>query len=394
MFSGCANLTATELEVAADMAEGKALKPGLVTNEIPQDRLIFLESGSLQVQTRTEAVVRLVAGTPAARYPVPVRPEIVSLYAPEPVQILCVPESVTERAMIIPEFALPRPEMTDEEVGALKALRKYFRETRSDLPSLPDLALKIGKAIDDPVNANEDIARLIQLDPPLAARILAVVNSAAFGGVSKINSIQLATSRLGRNKVRSLVYSCLLKNTFKSSSSLLKRRMEELWQHSTHVAALCYVLARETPGVDPEQALLAGLIHDIGAVAIIGGIRNFPVLAQRKEMLDYSIDSLRVEVGMLILKRWGLAGELEGVVRNAENWMWPGSAVPSNEDVVVLAQLHAMIGTPRQVHLPRIDTVPAFAKLARGELSPTHSLGILEEADADVREIRALISGG
>ncbi len=393
-FSGCADLTATELKVAAEMAERVTLKPGLVWNDFPHEQLLFLESGSLQIQTRSEAVVRLEADTPAARYRVPVRPEVVSLYATEPVQLLCVPESVTERSTLIPEFALPRPEMNSEESVALKALRQHFRETRSDLPSLPDLALKIGRAVDDPGNANEDIARLIQLDPPLAARILAVVNSAAFGGVSKIKSIQLATSRLGRNKVRSLVYSCLLRNTFKSRSSLLKRRMRELWQHSTHVAALSYVLARETPGVDPEQALLAGLIHDIGAVAVIAGISNFPILAERKPLLDYSIDSLRVEVGMQILKRWGLAEELEVVVRNAENWMWPGCAIPSSEDVVILAQLHAMIGSARQLHLPRIDTVPAFAKLAQGELSPKLSLSILEEADADVREIHALISGG
>jgi HD-like signal output (HDOD) protein len=273
-------------------------------------------------------------------------------------------------------------------------LRDHFRRERAELPSLPDLALKIGRAIDDPNNANEDIARLIQLDPSLTARLISVVNSAAFGGFNKITSINQATARLGRTKVRSLVYSCLLKNIFKASSNLLKRRMETVWQHSVHVAALSFVRGRETSGIDSEQALLAGLVHDIGAVAAIGGISRFPVLAEREAVLDHVIETLRVEVGLQTLKHWGLHSEFADVVRDAENWHRIGWAIPQNADVVILAQLHAMVGSARRSMLPRIDAVPAFSKLARGELTPKHSLALLEEAEADVREVRALIGSG
>jgi HD-like signal output (HDOD) protein len=389
-----ANLTPSELEMAAEMAEHVTVKQGLINHELPPDHRIFLANGSLQIQTRTGWVLQLKAGTPQARYPVPSQPAVTSLYAPETARFLCLPRSVRIAPPIGTLNNNARPQLTEEEAEALEKLRMHFRKERGELPSLPDLALKIGKAIDNPDNANDDIARLIQLDPALAARILSVVNSAAFGGLHKINSIQQATARLGRNKVRSLVYSCLLKNIFKNSSRSLKKRMVDLWQHSAHIAALCFVLARETPGIDPEQALLAGLIHDIGSIAVIGGISHFPVLAGREEVLDYTIASLRVEVGVQTLKRWGLEDELEEVVRSAENWLRLGSAIPENADVVILAQLHALIGSSQQADLPRIDTTPAFSKLARGELSPRHSLGILEEAEADVREIRALISGG
>jgi HD-like signal output (HDOD) protein len=389
-----ASLTPSELEIAVDMVDLITVKPGLITDELPEDHRVFLHSGSLQIQTRTGWVLHLKAGTPAALYAVPLRPQVTSLYAPEAATFLCLPRSVDTAQVAVPANKLTRPQLTPEEAEALEKLRTHFRKERGELPSLPDLAIKIGKAIDNPDNANDDISRLIQLDPALAARMLSVVNSAAFGGLNKISSIQQATSRLGRNKVRSLVYSCLIKNIFKNSSSSLRKRMEELWQHSAHVAALSFVLARETPGIDPEQALLSGLIHDIGSVAVIGGISNFPILAGREEVLDYAIASLRVEVGVQTLKRWGLESDLEEVVRNAENWSHLGTAIPENPDVVILAQLHALIGSRHQGSLPRIDTVPAFAKLARGELTPQHSLGILEEAEADVREIRALISGG
>jgi len=389
-----AELAPTELEMALSLVDRIQVRQGLLNTELPADQRVFLETGSVQIQTHTGFVLLLKAGTSAARYPIPLKPDIASLYAPEPCSFLCVPRSADPVPQTPAKKSLARPNLTPEEARALKELRAYFRKEQCELPSLPDLALKIGKAIDNPNNANEDIARLIQLDPALTARIISVVNSAAFGGFNKIKSIHQATARLGRNKVRSLVYSCLLKSIFKINSSALKKHMEALWQHSAYVAALAFVLGRETPGIDPEQALLAGLVHDIGAVAAIGGINRFPQLAAREEVLDYTIASSRIEMGVLTLKQWGLQAELQDVVKNAENWFRMGTAIPENPDVVILAQLHALIGSRDQARLPRVDTIPAFFKLAHGELTPHHSLSILEEAEADVREVRALISAG
>ena len=84
--------------------------------------------------------------------------------------------------------------------------------------------------------------------------------------------------------------------------------METLWQHSAYVAALSFVLGRETPGIDPEQALLAGLIHDIGSVAAIGGVNRFPVLAKREEVLDYTIASSADRDGRPDTQAMGAAG--------------------------------------------------------------------------------------
>jgi HD-like signal output (HDOD) protein len=382
------------LESAASVVERKEVKQGLITDALPADQAVFLQHGKLQLQTKTGYLLHLEADTPLARFPLPHRSALVSLYASETCRFLIVPESVAPAPLDHQDHHLQRPELLPDETDAIEQLRTYFRKDHCELPSLPDLALKIGKAIDDTKNDNEDIARLIQLDPALTARIISVVNSAAFGGVQKITSTQQATARLGRRKVRSLVYSCLLKSIFKVNSPGLKQRMEDLWQHSAYVAALSFVLGRQTPGIDPEQALLAGLVHDIGAVAVIGGINRYPVLARRPEVMNYAIDSMRLEAGSLTLREWHLEDTFLEVVRNAANWQRIGSAIPDNVDVVVLARLHALIGSSDQSQLPRIDQIPAFAKLARGELTPRHSLVMLEEAEADVREVRSLIGGG
>ena len=366
------------------------VKEGLVSEDLPRDRRVFLERGSLQFQTQTGFVLALKADSPQARYPLPLKPAVISMYAAEPCTLLTVPMTAEAPAAPPPPPAAPKLDLA--EADALKQLAGNFRKQRCELPSLPDLALKIGKAIDDPHNANEDIARLIQLDPSLTARLMSIVNSPAFGGFKKISTINQATTRLGRQKVRSLVYSCLIKSIFKINSNGLTKRMEALWRRSAHVAALSFVLGRETPGVDPEQAMLAALIHDIGTVAVIGGLKHFPLLARRDEVLDYVIASLRTEAGVLSLRQWGLQDEFTDVIVNAENWRRFGTAIPDNTDVVQLSLLHASIGQPRQAALPRIDSVPAFKKLARGRLTPHHSLSILEAAEADVQEVHSLLN--
>lgn len=382
------------LDGAAGVAQRIDVNQGVITTEIPSGQAVFLERGRLQLQTGTGFLLHLSASSPQAAFPLPPSSALVSLYASETSRLLCVPESATPTAIDHQDHRLTQPDLNTDETVALDKLRAYFRHDHCELPSLPDLAMKIGKAIDDQNNDNDDIARLIQLDPALTTRIISVVNSAAFGGVHKITNTHQATARLGRRKVRSLVYSCLLKSIFKVRSSILKKRMEDLWQHSAYVAALSFVLGRQTPGIDPEQALLAGLVHDIGAVAVIGGINKFPVLARRAEVMNYTIDSLRLEAGILTLKQWRLENVFLDVVKNSSNWQRIGYAIPDNVDVVLLARLHALIGTPAQSHIPRIDEVPAFMKLAKGELTPHHSLAVLEAAEADVREVRGLISVG
>lgn len=378
----------TTLDRMLGHAETLHFSPGLIGDRLPAGRQCYLLDGALQLQTTTGTMLMLRAGSDQARYPLPATHALVSVLATEPCRLISMPRLRERRRA----SAVGQPEMSSDESDALQLLRGYLQSNQCELPTLPDLAIKISRAIDDPETTNQDVTRLIQIDPALSARVLSVVNSAAFGAMGKITSINQAAGRLGRNKVRSLVYSCLLKSIFSIEFPALKARMQSLWQHSAEVAALAFVLGRTTPGIDPEQAMLAGLVHDIGAIAVICAAGQFPALAARDDLLDFAISELRVELGLRVLARWRLEDELGEVVRDAENWWRTGSAVAETADVVMLAQMHSMIGTPAQRRLPPMDQVPAFAKLAGGALSPRASLNLLEMAAAEVREVHALIS--
>ncbi len=363
----------------------------------PRD-LVYLRQGALRVQPPAEVkggrAHWLRAGTPQARFPLPHqdgRPLLVS----EPALLVRLPRALVEATAGRPASrqGAARPALRLAEQQAIKDLHAYFHAGNCELPSLPELTLRIGRAIDATDTRSADIARLIQLDPALTTRMLRVVNSAAFAARREIVGVRQAVDRLGRRRVRNLVVSCLLKGLFETDSRLLKGRMEEIWRHSTQVAALSLVLARVTPGLDPERALLAGLLQDIGAVAVLGALRNFPALTEDPQVLDYVLDAMRVEVGVMTLRCWRLDPDLIEVVVKGRRWSRIGTALADNVDVVLLAQLHAAIGTPRMAALPRIDQLPAYQKLALGQLSPRHSIALLDQAEAEVREVQQLIGG-
>ena len=169
--------------------------------------------------------------------------------------------------------------------------------------------------------------------------------------------------------------------------------MSELWNHSRKVAAVCHVLARLGSKLDPDRAMLAGLIHDIGAVPILSAAKEYPNLIENPELLDTTVNRLQARVGALVLRKWNFMDELADVALQAENWARDESNTLDYIDLVILGQLHAYIGSPRMQPLPRIDLVPAFHKLGNGKLTPQQSLKIIEKSKSDIQAVEQLLDG-
>jgi HD-like signal output (HDOD) protein len=281
---------------------------------------------------------------------------------------------------------------SDSEVSLYWEFYHAVEEGKVELPSLPDVAIRIAKVIIDSNTDSRDIARVVQADPTVAARIISVVNSPAYRGKSAINNLSDAVSRLGRNVTYHLVTSFVLCKLFHSRSPGLKQRMVQLWRHSAYVAALCHELARITPGLEPAEAMLCGLLHDIGALAILGAARKKPELAENPELLDQVLNNLKAEVGAMVLSKWEFPDYFVQAALHAEEWMWDKSSTPGYVDLLLVSQLHSYVGSTYMHSLPRLDLVPAFHKLALGGLTPRHSIGLLENAKEQIRELRELLA--
>jgi len=273
-----------------------------------------------------------------------------------------------------------------------KQLLKDLSNNRLQLPSVPDVAIKIRQALIDEKSNFRYIANIIASDPAITTKIIKTANSALYRSIHRIDDCQMAVTRLGTKVTSQLVTSFSMKELFTTKNKTLKKKMMAIWKHSREVAALSFVLAKITPGFNPEHALLAGLLHDIGAIPIISYADKHPDILEEKCDLDLLINQLKGEVGAAILTKWNFSEDLVATAREAENWLRQPGEKPEYCDIIIVAQLHAMVGQPDTTGQPKLDEVPAFTKLALGQLTPELSIKVLEQAKEQIEETINLLA--
>ena len=300
------------------------------------------------------------------------------------------PELKTTGHLPTSQIAIPRGNPVDTLVDRFVGeLLDDIKHNRLKLPILPEIAFKVREAVNNPDAAAATIAKAVSSDASIAARLLQVANSPLYRGTSAISNVQSAIARLGAPLVRNLVTSLILKQLFQTKSPALKERMQKLWEHSTQVAAISHVLARKLTRLKPDEAMLAGLLHDIGALPILVKAENTPELLQNPAAVDDLIDKLHASVGRLILESWKFPAELVTVAAEHENLARVSDQVDYT-DVVTVANLHSHLGTKHRHATAKFSEVPAFTKLG---LTPETSVTTLEEAAADMKEVRSLLAG-
>ncbi|MFC1602814.1 HDOD domain-containing protein [Pseudomonadota bacterium] len=363
--------------------------------------VFYLMKGQVALNTAQGTADTLSAGSTQARFPLNLdQPCKYSATTLNRVILIKIPREVMQNIERLGSNLSANTEEKIELVEDEMKDRHYvdffckLQDGHFDIPCMPDIAIRISKAVNNPNTTSTDIARIIQMDPALAARIIHVVNSPLYASRHRIDNCPDAVTRLGRATTRSLVLSFILKNLFRTKHTILRDRMSELWAHSRKVAAVCHVLARLGSKLDPDRAMLAGLIHDIGAVPILSAAKDYPNLIDNPELLDKTVNRLQAQVGALVLQEWNFMDELTDVALQAENWIRDESDTIDYIDLVVLGQLHAYIGTPHMQKLPRIDLVPAFHKLGNGKLTPQQSLRIIEKSKSDIQAVEQILDGG
>lgn len=243
-------------------------------------------------------------------------------------------------------------------------------QDRLKLPSLPEAALRVRDlAARDDVTAAR-LAAEIGKDAALAVRVLRVANSAAHRGGKRVDSLQQAVARLGTQYTRLLVDALMLEQLFTAEAPALREHLRSNWQRSVAVAGLSQVIAAHCTLLDPERALLAGLVHEIGALPIIRIAETETERIEPGPMLDAVIRLLAPRIGRLILQAWHFPEELIGVPVDCFDPQRGHDGAADYADVVCAARLQvAARADPRS---PNAEQVwPSHRRL---DLSPTQDL--------------------
>lgn len=260
------------------------------------------------------------------------------------------------------------------------------------LPSLPDIVVRVRQAINDDAENLGNIVKLIQLDPSLTARLVQIANSPLYRSRQPVENCLMAVNRLGLSATRDLITCLVLNNIFNTENKILANKVQQLWQHSCHVAAIASTIAKVTPNLHEDTALLAGLLHDIGVLPVLHYAAEFPDIVQSEEKLNFVIKKLRASLGQQILQNWNFDDGLSTAAAEAENWLRDSSEAADYTDVVIVAQIHSYFGNKSYSSLPSLLSLPAFHKLALSKLGADASLEVLFEAEQDIRNIMAMLA--
>lgn len=212
-------------------------------------------------------------------------------------------------------------------------------------PTHAEVGLRIKRALDDPDCSVDQAAKLIQAEPLLAARVVAVANSVAYNRSGReITDVRQSVSRLGFRTLRSLTMSMLVKQmSGQPGTPELKALAQQLWEHTAHVAALSHVIARRVTHIDPETALFAGILHEVAGFYLIARAKDLPELIG-EDTAGWQGEGEAV-IGAALFKIL----EVPEVVANAINDLWQGYlAIPpaSLGDTLLLAEELAPVASP------------------------------------------------
>lgn len=139
-------------------------------------------------------------------------------------------------------------------------------QTIEQIPTLPVVSTQIQKLFRNENVTVKQIEDIIEKDPPLAAKILKIVNSSFYGLLNKVSTIEHALIILGFNEVRSVTIGFAIQNHFKPSSKLFDPK--RFWRHSIVCSQIAKYLAKHFKMVDDGTFFFSGLIHDIGKMVI------------------------------------------------------------------------------------------------------------------------------
>lgn len=266
-----------------------------------------------------------------------------------------------------------------------------YNKQRLQLPSLPNVALKLKTAMQQDISIKEAVT-IIQIDPGIVSKLIQVANSPLYSPIKPINNCQDAVTRLGLSSTRNLVMGISMKQMFQCNDKRIMQMMQSVWKQSLYVSSLCFVLAEEMRGINPEEALLAGLVNDIGIIPLLHYAEQHAQEFRDFEQISLILPYLRGPVGSLVLDTLGFATELINIPEEAENWLYDSGEKVHIIDIVILAKLHSYFGTPKAKELPYIYAIPAYSKLKNGKLTPDLSLSLIHKAQQRINATMHLFS--
>jgi HD-like signal output (HDOD) protein len=273
---------------------------------------------------------------------------------------------------------------------AEKVQRELIQAIDNDelvLPTLPEVALKVREAAEDPDIGIAQLSKVIGNDAALTARIVKVVNSPLLRTNKEITDLQMAVARLGINYTCNLATGLAMEQMFQATSDVVDRKMREVWNKSTEIAGICHVLCKHYTRLLPDQATLAGLVHQIGVLPILTYAEDHNELLADSISLNHVIEQIHPIIGDRILRTWEFPEQIAMIPSQYLDFS-RDSAKVDYVDIVQVATLQSYLGSEHPYTQLDWSQIPAFRKLG---LDPSQNLNDDEDLSAAMEAAMSML---
>ncbi|MCP5067381.1 MAG: HDOD domain-containing protein [bacterium] len=279
---------------------------------------------------------------------------------------------------------------------------KPYLAVVGDLPGIPSVASKVMTATADPNTSADDLRQVIETDPALAVRILKVANSSLYAFSRGIETLRHAIALLGFRTVENLVMAASLRDVFTNFG--LSEKL--LWEHSTLAGAVSARLSAYGPiDVDRESAFTAGLLHDLGKIALANSAReqyskiimrtyNEGIAFRDAEREEFGFD--HAELGALVGEKWKLPERLVHAIcyHHHDPADYPDGPPEAGRLIALTAvatRCCSRLGYGRREAIEAIDVMelPAWSHLDLGMADMDPILEIVEEEAKNAESLLA-----
>jgi HD-like signal output (HDOD) protein len=228
----------------------------------------------------------------------------------------------------------------------VEALQIELAGEKIDLPSFPDIAVRVRKALANDDVEIEHVVRIISAEPALAARLLQLSNSAALNSSGKrLTDLRTAISRIGFNMARSATIAFAMSQLRRAEAYKgLDEPLTELWQHGAHVGAVSHVVAKRFTQVNADTALLSGLLQGVGKLYLLTRAARYPGLLQDTGTYQRIVADWHGRVGQAILRNWEMADEVVAAVVDCEDLDRTHEGTTDLTDVLSIGNAMASLG--------------------------------------------------
>jgi HD-like signal output (HDOD) protein len=220
--------------------------------------------------------------------------------------------------------------MNEATRESAEALRRAVSETLvGDLsfPTSVDASRRVMKAVENPDLGLSDLAKIVVAEPLLSAKVIRLANSVALNPANQtVRDVKQAVMRVGMDPIKSLAMVLIMDQLRQSQRHSGTRELaNRLWERSIHVAALSFVVARKLTKLNADEAMFAGIVHDLGRFYLLSRAADYPALLEDPATLAETINDLADHTGAMVFAKLDLPESVVKAVLAARHY---GGSMP------------------------------------------------------------------